>query len=39
MEEVLKRLVLSKNCLLDMLLYLYKFLRKEKKGKEKNFNV
>ena len=35
MEEALKRPALSKNRLLDMLLHLHKFSRKEKKGKEK----
>ena len=35
MEEALKRPTLSKNRLLDMLLHLHKFSRKEKKGKEK----
>ena len=39
MEEALKRPALSKNCLLDMLLHLHKFSRKEKKGKEKNPNA
>ena len=35
MEEALKRQALSKNRLLDMLLHLHKFSRKEKKRKEK----